>query len=142
MHYFAYGSNMNHQQMKKRCPSSKFIKRVFLERHRFVYDGYSSTCKGGVANIIESQNSIVYGGLFEIKEDNLSALDCYEGYPNSYDRKEVKVKDEEDGTYKAVTYFRTTKDICEPFEDYRKIVIRGAKDCKLPEGYIRNNLLK
>ncbi len=29
MFYFTYGSNMDHQQMEKRCPSSHYIKKFF-----------------------------------------------------------------------------------------------------------------
>lgn len=61
MYYFAFGSNMNHKQMKERCPNSKFIKRVYLENYKFVYDGYSYTRRGPVANIVESQEEIVWG---------------------------------------------------------------------------------
>jgi len=142
MYYFAYGSNMNHQQMKKRCPSSRFVKRAFLEGYKFVYDGYSKTRNGAVANIIETgkKEDIVWGGLFEINEDNLSALDCYEGYPKSYDRKEVKVKDDEGNHYTTIVYFRTAQPKSKPSENYRNLVIQGAKDCDLPEWYIQNNL--
>lgn len=40
---------------------------------------------------------MVYGGLFEINEDNLAALDCYEGYHKRiYDKKEVEVYDSDE----------------------------------------------
>lgn len=87
MLYFAYGSNMNHMQMRQRCPSSKYIKRVCLKDYKFVYDGYSSKRGGAVANVVKLRDNVVWGGLFEINKDNLAALDCYEGYPDSYDRK-------------------------------------------------------
>jgi len=66
MYYFAYGSNMNHKQMKLRCPGSKFKKKVYLAGYKFVYDGYSNTWNGPVGNIIKSKNSKVWGGLFKI----------------------------------------------------------------------------
>ena len=53
-YYFAYGSNMNHKQMKSRCPDSHFLKRAYLEGYKFAYDGYSKTRNGAVANIIET----------------------------------------------------------------------------------------
>lgn len=142
MYYFAYGSNMNHQQMKNRCPNSRFTKRAILERHKFVYDGYARTRNGAVANVIGTgrKDDIVWGGLFKINEDNRSALDCYEGYPIAYDRKEVRVKDDEGNCYTAIVYFRAGRPKSKPSEDYRNIVIQGAKDCNLPEEYIRNNL--
>lgn len=70
--YYAYGSNMNHKQMKERCPDSRFLKRVYLKGYRFVYDGYSVIRKGPVANIIETKNGddVVWGGLFEISEND------------------------------------------------------------------------
>jgi len=126
--------------MKQRCPSSKFIKRVYLESHKFVYDGYSSTRKGAVANVIEQKDGVVLGVLFEINEDNLAALDCYEGYPSSYNRKFVIVKDEEENNIEVVVYYRIGESIGKPSHEYRQIVIDGARDCNLPEEYIKNNL--
>jgi gamma-glutamylcyclotransferase (GGCT)/AIG2-like uncharacterized protein YtfP len=140
MKYFAYGSNMNHEQMKTRCPSSRFITKVFLEGYTFVYDGYSTIHKGAVANVIPSIGEIVWGGLFEINEDSLSALDFYEGYPTTYQRKELEVKDGKGQKYCAMVYLRDKQEIGEPSEEYRNLIIRGAKDCGLLEKYINNVL--
>ncbi|MFA4842985.1 MAG: gamma-glutamylcyclotransferase family protein [Candidatus Omnitrophota bacterium] len=140
MLYFAYGSNLNYEQMKKRCPSATFIKKTYIEGYKFVYDGHSSSRGGSVANIIESKGSVVCGGLFEINEDNLAALDCYEGYPKSYDRKEFPVKDDKGQIDTAIIYFRVEKTLALPSEAYRNIVIQGAKNCGLSEDYIKNNL--
>jgi cation transport regulator ChaC len=41
MYYFAYGSNMYHDQMHQRYPN-KHIKRAYLKGYKFVYDGNSS----------------------------------------------------------------------------------------------------
>ncbi len=140
MLYFAYGSNMNHKQMAERCPGSCFVKRVYLEGYKFIYDGYSNTRKGAVANIIEENGNIVWGGLFEIKEDDLRSLDRYEGYPKSYDRKIEKLIDGVGDVYDAWIYFRIGQKQGQPSEDYRNIVIKGAYDCNLYQEYIRNNL--
>jgi len=139
MLYFAYGSNMNHKQMAERCPGSCFVKRVYLEGYKFIYDGYSDTRKGAVANIIEENGNIVWGGLFEIKEDDLRSLDRYEGYPRFYDKKIVKVKDEASNVYDAWVYFRTGMKQNRPSEVYRMVVLEGAKDCNLPDEYRKDN---
>jgi gamma-glutamylcyclotransferase (GGCT)/AIG2-like uncharacterized protein YtfP len=138
MLYFAYGSNMNHEQMLQRCPSSKYIRKCYLKDYKFVYDGYSSKRGGAVANIIESNGSIVWGGVFEINKDNLSALDCYEGYPDYYDRKQVDVIDDNSSIYKAIVYYRTDKKIGQPSKGYRQVVEKGANDCELPKDYINS----
>ena len=92
--------------------------------------------KGAVANIVKITDCKVCGGLFEINEDNLSALDCYEGYPKSYNRDKLEIKDDNDKLYIAFVYFRAGKNLGEPHEDYRKIIILGARDCGLPKEYI------
>lgn len=144
MLYFAYGSNMSFKQMKDRCPSSKFIKKGFLENYAFQYDGSSISWSGAaVANIVKSPESKVWGGIFKINEDNLAALDCYEGYhgtdrKNSYNRGEFIVKDVNGKIYKTIVYFRVGKPIGEPNEKYRTVLIKGAINCELPEDYIQN----
>ena len=142
MLYFGYGSNMSHQQMKQRCPASRFIKRVRLDGFRFAYDGNSSTRGGAVANILESSapSSLVWGGLFEINEHDLAVLDRYEGHPRSYQRRTVTVRDEQGKDYDAITYCRTGKNVGQPSEQYRVIVIEGAENCQLPESYVTSVL--
>ncbi len=139
--YFAYGSNMNHEQMNKRCPSSKFIKPAYLDNYKFIYDGKSKGWDNkAVANVVASQGCQVWGGLFEINEDNLAALDCYEGYPKIYNKKTVEVQDTDGNKYKALVYFRIDEKLGIPFERYQRKVKEGAKDCGLPIDYIKKNL--
>jgi gamma-glutamylcyclotransferase len=134
--YFAYASNMNHAQMKERCPGARFLKVVLLRGYRFVYDGYSVPRQGSTANIVKSETESVRGGLFEITEKDRLDLDAHEGYPKAYDRKDVEVVDAEGNVYRAVTYFRTGRTPAKPHPDYEKVVLEGARDCRLPEDYI------
>lgn len=142
MLYFAYGSNLNHKQMNYTCPNNEFIKRVFLYDYKFVYDGHSNKWEGAVANILKSADNIVWGGLYEISESDLANLDRKEGFPSSYNRKELEVKDDQGNNYKTITYFRIGIEIGIPSNRYRKIVVRGAKDCDLPDSYVKKNLIK
>jgi gamma-glutamylcyclotransferase (GGCT)/AIG2-like uncharacterized protein YtfP len=135
-YYFAYGSNMSHLQMRQRCPSSKFLKRAYLRKHKLVFDGYSTNWKGAVANVVEWPNETVCGGVFEINEDNLAALDCYEGYPERYNRRQVTLKDDEGKKFKGFLYCRPLRELGRPSRDYLNKIIGGAKDCGLPEEYI------
>ncbi len=142
MLYFAYGSNMNHTQMNERCPGSRFIGPAKLSSHKFVYDGYSKTRKGAVANIINKNNSkdAVWGGLFKISKDNKNSLDCYEGYPRVYERMEVTVQDLNGKMFNALVYLRKGEKVGIPSENYHKTVLCGARDCGLPQDYIDSNL--
>ena len=142
IYYFAYGSNMKHKQMEDRCKSAKFICRAYLENYDFVYDGCSKTRKGPVANVIPKEGSIVWGGLWEIDCEDLERLDKCEGYPSTYDRNKVIVKDDNNKEYKVWVYLRDQKDLGNPNSCYRSIVIQGARDCGLPDDYIREKLEK
>ena len=38
-YYFAYGSNMNLEQMKYRCPAAEVVENVRLENYRLAFRG-------------------------------------------------------------------------------------------------------
>ena len=122
MLYFAYGSNLNHIQMKRRCKESIFIKKIDLKDFRLTFRS-----RFRAADIEEKKNSIVSGALFEISKIDEKKLDIYEDYPIlykkyyfSYDKKKVM-------TYTMVnkTAFRY------PSDRYLNIIKRGYKDCKI-----------
>ena len=139
MYYFAYGSNMSHIQMHKRCPGSKFISKANLKGYEFVYDGYSETRKHAVGNIVKSPGCVVWGGLFEITEECIKRLDECEGYlKKKYDRMRIGVEDDTGQIHDAIVYFRIGKKIGKPSDEYRKIVIEGARNCGIDEDYIQN----
>ena len=52
MLYFAYGSNLNHERMKKRCKDSHFIKSIHLKRYSLTFRS-----KHGVADIEKNKNT-------------------------------------------------------------------------------------
>ena len=45
-YYFAYGSNLHHSQMKRRCPNCRFIKKIILYNYSL-----SFRSKHGAADI-------------------------------------------------------------------------------------------
>ena len=79
MLYFAYGSNLNHFQMKSRCKDSKYIKNINLKDFRLTFRS-----KYRAADIQPKKNSIVPGGLFIISKNDEKKLDIYEDYPILY----------------------------------------------------------
>ena len=73
MLYFAYGSNLNHFQMKRRCKDSKYLKKINLKGYTL-----SFRSKYRAADIEKKYNSIVPGGLYEISKSDEKKLDIYE----------------------------------------------------------------
>ena len=75
MLYFAYGSNLNHFQMKRRCKDSQFIKKINLKGYTLNFRS-----KYRAADIEKKNNSIVPGGLYEISKSDEKKLDIYEDH--------------------------------------------------------------
>ena len=65
MLYFAYGSNLHHFQMKRRCKDSIFLKKINLKDFRLTFRS-----KYRAADIEIKKHSIVPGGLFEISKSD------------------------------------------------------------------------
>lgn len=88
--YFAYGSNLNKEQMLKRCPDTVLLSDGILKNYRLNTSRKSDKCKGFIS-IEECNNSIVNGFIFQISQKDLNNLDKFEGCPFVYDRKMVNI---------------------------------------------------
>ena len=140
-YYFAYGSNMNKKQMQERCGSgARFLGKAHLPGYKFVYDGYSQNWKGAVANIVPSEDEVVWGVLYEVSEDCEKNLDKYEGLGTAYQKKRVFVYDDLGTAYEAFVYLREPQEPGKPSEDYVKTVVEGAREAGIPEDYIKKYL--
>ena len=127
MLYFAYGSNLNHFQMKRRCKDSKYLKKINLKNFRLTFRS-----KYRAADIELKKNSIVPGGLFEISKSDEKKLDIYEDYPILYKKIYFTYNNK-----KIMTYTMCKKtSFAYPTEKYLNVVKRGYKDCKLNNKYL------
>ena len=131
MFYFAYGSNLNHYQMKRRCKDSIFIKKIKLKNFKLTFRS-----KYRAADIEPKKNSIVPGGLFEISKSDEKKLDLYEDYPNLYKKFYFLYYGK-----KVMTYSMVKKSIYKfPTERYLKVVKKGYKDCNLEIKFLKKAL--
>mgnify|MGYP002700561638 CR=1 FL=1 len=132
MLYFAYGSNLNHFQMKKRCKDSIFLKKINLNNFKLTFRS-----KYRAADIEPKKNSIVPGGLFEISKSDEKKLDVYEDFPTLYKKHYFNYYGK-----KVMTYTMVKKSVFKfPTERYLNIVKRGYKDCGLDNKYLQKGLL-
>ena len=131
MLYFAYGSNLNHFQMKRRCKDSIYLKKINLKNFRLTFRS-----KYRAADIETKKNSIVPGALFEISKSDEKKLDVYEDFPILYKKYYFYYYGKKVMTYTMVkkTSFKF------PTERYLNIVIKGYKDCELDFSYLRKAL--
>ena len=71
MLYFAYGSNLNHHQMKKRCSGAKFIKKHTLRGFKLCFSHKTNHSIYGHANIVKNKKSKVNGAIWNINKKAL-----------------------------------------------------------------------
>lgn len=123
--YFAYGSNLNKGQMRRRCPGAAPLAAARLTGHRLTFRG--------VADVKEAPGHVVWGGLWSITEEDLKALDRYEGYPRLYTRKVVPVLLEDNTTIMAIIYqMVNTNGYQIPNGHYLATIAAGYRDFYLP----------
>lgn len=78
--YFAYGSNLNFDQMAYRCPEATVVGTAKL-------DDYELAFRRGYLTILPKEGASVEGLIWSVTDHDESQLDCYEGYPTSMTRK-------------------------------------------------------
>ena len=131
MLYFAYGSNLNHFQMKRRCKDSVFLKKINLNNFRLTFRS-----KYRAADIEPKKNFKVVGGLFEISKSDEKKLDIYEDYPILYKKYYFYYYGK-----KVMTYTMVKKSPFKfPTQRYLNVVKRGYKDCNLEMKFLNRAL--
>ncbi len=128
-YYLAYGSNLNLEQMKRRCPTAVKVGTAIIENYRLMFKGSGS---GNYLTVEKANGHYVPVGVFIIQPRDEHSLDIYEGYPNFYYKKEIKVvlKDSEgdDTPIEAFAYIMHEKfTLGEPSQRYVNTVLEGYK---------------
>ena len=128
MLYFAFGSNLNRKQIKRRCKNSRFISRHILKNYQLVFRS-----KYGAADIQRKKGSSVLGAIYDINKADEKKLDAYEEFPKVYVKKYFKIWGK-----KVMFYYMSSKTKqTEPTRRYLNSIIQGYKDC----GYKNSHVL-
>ncbi len=148
MLYFAYGSNLNHEQMRERCPGHSVVGIAQLRDHRLVFPLHSHTWEGGVASVATAHGQSVWGVVYELTDDDVAALDRYEGYRgpgdqhNVYDREMtwVELTRADDGSFprriRVAIYLARPANPGPPSKRYLDAIVAGARHHRLPSDYV------
>lgn len=124
--YLAYGSNLNVEQMKQRCPGAIMVGKTDLEDYRITFRGNSYT---GVANVEPRKGSRVPVGIWSITETDEQKLDRYEGYPYLYKKYAFPIELPDLRTVPAMIYIMTPgRDWQKPSPSYLRVIKQGYKD--------------
>lgn len=124
--YFAYGSNLDIDQMAGRCRDAEPIAAARLYGHSLVFRSVADVAKASVPGVY------VPGGLWKISPADLKALDRYEGYPYLYGRHVVTVATESGRLVKAWVYtMKNDRTQMIPTPGYLATIERGYQDFNL-----------
>jgi len=91
--YFAYGSNLWLDQMRRRCPGSTYIGTALLSKWKWIIN------TAGYANVIPSQDAIVYGMIYTLTAADETKLDGFEDVPHDYIKRILPVEFFEKGDH-------------------------------------------
>lgn len=135
--YFAYGSNINLDQMAIRCPDAQVLGPVVLENHQLLFRGNFNG--HGVATIKPHKGSKVYGLLWHITPACERSLDVYEGFPRLYEKQMVTVKDKIGQEFPVMAYVMTPlcKEPAVPSNSYYNGILDGFRQNGLPAAALK-----
>lgn len=131
--YFAYGSNLDADQMRKRCPTSLPVGRAQLEHHRIDFTHFSRRWQGGAADVVPHSGALVWGVVYELDEADLTRLDRFE---TGYDRVSFQVLGDAGRVEEAISYTVRSKGQFRPTRVYLEKMLRWGERHELPSDYL------
>jgi gamma-glutamylcyclotransferase (GGCT)/AIG2-like uncharacterized protein YtfP len=138
LHYFAYGSNLHPERMRRRVPSAQPVGCAVLTGHLLRFHKHSLTDGSGKcdAHYTGRVQDRVYGAVYSLAAAEKAALDAVEG-PGYEVAERVVIQA---GTQRAVFLYRARPEAVladlEPYDWYHALVVAGARHHGLPEPYI------
>lgn len=150
MNYFAYGSNMDKEDLDAWCKNHGYEIINFLSVIPAKLKGYvlafnylSSNRKAGAANIMKSENDEVYGLLIKLHDKSKETIRVKEGYrSHCYDEIKVEVETLDGKIFPDVLTYKVFKEKQRnefqlPRRDYLELIIQAAEKCNFPNDYKR-----
>ena len=127
--YFAYGSNMDVNQMADRCPSAEIVGVCRLDGHRFLINSR------GVATLVPDASSYALGILWDLPLEDEQTLDDYEGVPTYYQKHLVTVETDRKAI-QALIYQATDKTPGRSRRGYMDGIVAAARQHGFDEAYV------
>ena len=131
--YIAYGSNLNKEQMARRCPTARYVGTGMVEGYELKFKGRPD---GAYATIDPKKGGTVPVAIWEIQPYDEFRLNQYEGYPNHYFTKNIPVKIGNHEVTGMVYIMNLRAQANLPSKRYYKTVEKGYEDCGLDTAYL------
>lgn len=132
--YAAYRSNLNHVQMRERCPEAKYLGSAMLKNQNLLFCGQPDHSFATIKTMAGKEVPI---GLWEISARDEKSLDRYEGYPHFYHKTVLPVTLDGEEVHAMVYIMDLAMPAGLPSTMYYDIVEKGYRDCGLNTAYLQ-----
>ena len=127
--YVAYGSNLNKEQMRYRCPTAKFVGTGIIEGYELQFKGAPY---GAFATICAKEGAAVPVAVWSLQNRDEKALDIYEGVKaGHYFKNEIPVQLGDQIKLALVYIMNPEAQFGIPSQRYYNAVLEGYENCKL-----------
>ncbi|HKC50830.1 MAG TPA: gamma-glutamylcyclotransferase family protein [Myxococcota bacterium] len=131
--YFAYGSNLDAEQMRARCPTARGLERARLPGHALGFTHYSTRWRGGAADVLRADAAAVWGVVYAMGPGDFARLDRFE---TGYDRVTLEVETRGDERLRVTSYAVREKGRFPPHPEYLEKILRWGARWRLPGDYL------
>jgi len=128
--YWAYGSNLNVEQMLRRCPGAKPLAKLMLDDACLLFRGF--------ADVAYKRDAVCPGGLWQITPADEVALDRYEGVSGGLYVKRYLTISLKKGPAEPCLYYQVARrtGVMPPSEYYLDTIAEGYDDFRLDKAYL------
>jgi gamma-glutamylcyclotransferase len=141
LYHFAYGSNMNHEQVLARGAKPKVVAAAKLPDHRLGFFGYSAVWDGAEESVIPAPGQDVWGVIYELTPSDKEKLDDWQDAlfdgSGAYFHSPAKVTDQAGKVYSVLLYKKANLGTPQkPSQEYLNFIVQGAVEQGLPSAYV------
>lgn len=133
--YFAYGANMDTDELTRRVGAVEQVAIGHLADHRLVFNRHGTLWDGGVSSVVGSTGEKVFGVVWRLSPEALAKLDAIED-PAAYDRLEMEVMTDAGHRLLCQVYVSYPQGERAPAPAYLALLISAARKAHLPEAHI------
>ena len=137
MPYFAYGSNLHPERLRRRIPGAELIGAGRLQDYRLEFHKRSWVDGSGKCDVVPASGETVYGALFRLPDSGRERLAKFEGVGQGYEENEHRIESDS-GEVVAFLYRAQPQAIdgdLKPFDWYKALVLVGVRFHSFPASY-------
>jgi hypothetical protein len=141
LYYFAYGSDMNKEQISARCAKPEVVAVAKLADHQLDFFGYSAVWDGGEECVVPASGQEVWGVVYKLSASDRARLDDVQDArldgSGTHFHSPAKVSDQQGNVYSSLLFKKASLGAPQkPSREYLDFILQGAVDHELPSAYV------